>query len=71
MELSVYSWVHNRHLNWLESFRVNSDNIKLGVISMGQNIQSVKHDKASRMHHVPKLSETEQLFNTQNISINI
>ena len=43
---------------------VNSDNIKLGVTSMGQNIQSVKHYKASRMHHVPKVSETELLFNT-------
>ena len=31
---------------------------------MGWNIQSVKHRKASRMHHVPKIYETELLWNT-------
>ena len=31
---------------------------------MGWNIQSVQHGKASRMHHVPKIYETELLGNT-------
>ena len=31
---------------------------------MGQNIQSVKHRKASRMHHDPNINETELLCNT-------
>lgn len=59
-----FPWVHTGDLNWLESFRVSNDNIKLGVTSIGQNIQSVKHCKASRMHHLPKINETELLCNT-------
>ena len=31
---------------------------------MGQHVQSVKHRKASRMHHVPKIKETDVLCNT-------
>ena len=31
---------------------------------MGQNIQSVKHRKASRMHRDPNINETELLCNT-------
>ena len=60
----VFSWVHNRDLHWLESFRLSNDNIKLGVTSMGQNIPIAKHCKALRMHCAPKINETELLCNT-------
>ena len=53
MELSVFSWVHNR----------DNDNIKLGITSMGWNIQSVQHCKVLRMRHAPKINETELLCN--------